>query len=317
MADVLEALVSRLRFRHLRLLVELQRAGTLGRAAERLHLSQPALSKTLKEVEAVFGFALFERGARGLAITTQGEVVVAGATAMLAELRHLGEAARASTLAPVAVLHLGAPAAVAAGGVLPAVLARLQESEARLVVELREDAVPRLFNALVAGELDALLTSYNQAAFAAPRPTRLLYERCGAHGYAVIAPPAHPLAGRRRVRWSELSGERWILPHAELLSRQALEGQFLRAGADTPVPWVVSDSPATNVQLVAAGVGLASVPWAMAETEARHGRVVRLPLPMTPSRVPSALVYRAASKELPAVRALRKAVQGLGLDRAR
>ena len=65
MQDELDSLVSRLRFRHLRLLVELHRCGTLSKAAATLHLSQPALSKTLKEVEEAFGFPLFRRGAFG------------------------------------------------------------------------------------------------------------------------------------------------------------------------------------------------------------------------------------------------------------
>lgn len=310
MPDAVEGLVSRLRFRHLRLLVELQRAGTLSKAAERLNLSQPALSKMLKEVEGAFGLALFDRSARGLTMTTPGAVVVQGAAVMLAELGHVSEAARASTEAPTALLHLGAPPAVAAGGALPPVLARLQAGPMRIVVRLREEPVPRLFDALVQGELDALLTSYNQAAFAAKRPTRLVYERCAEHEYVVIAPAGHRLARRRSVTWKELSDERWIMAEPSLLSRQALESQFLRSGAEVPQACVVSDSPATNVQLVAAGIGLAAVPLAMAQADERIGRVVRLAVAMTPQRVPSALVYRAAAKGSPVLQQLRKAVHG-------
>lgn len=307
-----DSLVARMRFRHLRLLVELQQAGTLGRAAERLHLSQPAMSKALKEVEAAFGFALFQRGSRGLTPTPRGSVVVQGAALLLAELRHVVDTADASVATPTAVLRLGAPPAVAAGGALPGVLARLMAARraGRLVVQLREDAAPRLFDALVAGELDALLTSYNQAAFAARRPVKLEYERCADHSYVVIAPAGHRLAAARRLGWPDLAGEPWIMAGAALLSRQAVESQFLRAGTAVPAPCVVSDSPATTVQLVAAGVGIAAVPAAMARADEAIGRVVKLAVAMTPRRVPAALVYRAASRGSDALQQLRRALSG-------
>lgn len=314
MSDELDSLVSRLRFRHLRLLVELHRCGTLSKAAATLHLSQPALSKTLKEVEEAFGFSLFRRGARGLAPTPRGEVIVQGAATLLAALGHLSEAAHASSEEPVAVLHLGAPPAVAAGGALPAVLALLQaRSSERVVVRLREQAVPQLFEALLQGELDALLTSFNQAAFAAKRATRLVYKPCAEHEYVVIAPPTHPLARKRRVGWDALVEGQWIMPEPALLSRQALESQFLRAGVPVPAPCIVSNNPATNVQLVAAGAGLAAVPRAMAAAEQRLGRIAVLRVEMTPSRVPVALVYRAASAGEPVIKLLHAVVHELTL----
>ncbi|NVM92972.1 DNA-binding transcriptional LysR family regulator [Variovorax sp. SG517] len=311
MQEEFDNLVSRLRFRHLRLLVELHRFGTLGKAAATLHLSQPALSKTLKEIEDAFGFPLFQRSARGLAATSRGEVIVQGAQTLLSALGHLSEAAQASEEKPVAVLHLGAPPAVAAGDSLPAVLARLQARSERVVVRLREQAVPQLFEALLQGELDALLTSFNQTAFAAKRATRLVYKRCSEHEYVVIASPAHPLARRRSVGWDALVHDRWIMAEPELLSRQALEGQFLRAGVAVPAPSIISNNPATNVQLVAAGAGLAAVPRAMATAEQRLGRIAVLRVEMTPSRVPVALVYRAASSGDPAIRLLHAVVQEL------
>jgi DNA-binding transcriptional LysR family regulator len=314
MNDELDKLVSRLRFRHLRLLVELHRCGTLGRAAATLHLSQPALSKALKEVEDAFGFPLFRRGARGLTPTIRGEVIVQGAETLLAALGHLSEAAQASNDEPVAVVHLGAPPAVAAGTALPAVLALLQARSERVVFRLREQPVPQLFEALLKGELDALLTSFNQAAFAAKRATRLVYKRFAEHDYVVIAPPRDPLARKRHVGWDALADSPWIMPESELLSRQALESQFLRAGVTVPLPRIVSNNPATNIQLVAAGTGLAAVPRSMAVAEQRLGRIAVLHVEMTFSRVPVALVYRAASEDDPVIKLLDAVVDELGLS---
>lgn len=305
--DALDNLISRLRFRHLRLLLAAHECGSLSQAAARLHVTQPALSKGLHEIEEAFGAAIFVRSKRGLTPTARGLAVLQGARVLLAELGHLKQAVAAPD-DPVSILRIGAPAAVAAGGVLPQVMARLAAGDARLVVQLREDSVPKLFEALLAGELDALLTSYNQAAFAAKRPTRLVYEPCGHHEYVVVAPPRHPLARKRRIGWSQLSNERWIMPSRSLLARQALESQFLRAGQAVPEPRVVADSPATIVHLVAAGLGIAAVPWGLAEPYHRTQRVVRLAVDMTPSQVPSALVYRAAAVADPVLQRLRAAV---------
>lgn len=307
MADSLERLVSRLRFRHLRLLVELQRCGTIGKAAAGLHLTQPALSKMLKEVEDSFGFEIYRRGPRGLQATTQGQAVLQGAAVLLTELGHVQEAARASLEQTTAVLHLGAPPAVAAG-TLPLVLAQLRSAQAPVLVRLREDPVPVLFDALVAGELDALLTSFNTAARAAKRAVRLVYERCLDHSYAVIAPTDHRLARRKSVAWQDLLQETWILPEPGLLARQGLEGHFLQAGIAVPEPAITSNNPATNVQLVAAGLGISAVPAPMVAAEEQAGRIVRLRVALETRRVPTALVYRAGSGNHPVLQQLRTAV---------
>src|ERR1700730_16765981 len=88
--------------------------------------TQPALSKALKEVEAMLGFRLFNRGARGLQKTAQGEIVMHGAILMLREVEHLhAEARSAGPDGRVAgILRLGAPAFLSVS-LLPRVMARL------------------------------------------------------------------------------------------------------------------------------------------------------------------------------------------------
>lgn len=307
MSDAVDSLVTRLRFRHLRLLLTAQECGSLSQAAARLHVTQPALSKGLLEIEQAFGAEIFERSKRGLRPTPRGLAVLQGARVLLSQLQHLKQSVD-SAEEPVPVLRLGAPPAVAAGGLLTGVLARLATTDVRLVVQLKEDSVPPLFDALLTGQLDALLTSYNQAAFAAKRPERLLYEPCGQHHYVVVAPPGHPFARKRKLGWSELANQRWIMPGPSLLSRQALESHFLRAGQTVPEPCVLADSPATMVHLVVAGLGIAMVPWHQAEAYYRLRRLVRLAVEMTPTQVTSALVYRAASSADPLLQRLRAAV---------
>ena len=76
-------LVARLRFRHLRLITELQRDGSLRAAAQTLNLTQPAVSKALGEIESAFGFALFTRMARGVTPSRPPMYIVSILTVMV------------------------------------------------------------------------------------------------------------------------------------------------------------------------------------------------------------------------------------------
>lgn len=285
-----EHLVSRLRFRHLRLITELQRGGSLRAAAEVFNLTQPALSKALSEIEAAFGFALFTRTARGLTPTAQGTVALRGAALLLEELAHLRREAAAGEQA-VASLRIGAPPFVAQG-YLPPILKKLVSGDAPVRVHLLEERVPVLMQALMQGEVDALLTSYPMQR-PATGTTVLHYEKLFEVAFSVIAPASHPLARARQVSWERLAGEAWVLPAATSMARRIIEDCFMRAGLVPPVPMIESTSPVTNIELVAAGAGLSIAPDI---TLQRHGgnQVRRVKVsPAIPSG-PVALIYRAA-----------------------
>ncbi|MBU2409244.1 MAG: LysR family transcriptional regulator, partial [Gammaproteobacteria bacterium] len=229
-------LVSRLRFRDLQLLVMLRDGGSLRAAASRLNLTQPALSKTLREVELAFGFALFARNARGLTPTPRGEVAVRGAALLLQELAHLGAEAAAEPAGTI--VRIGAPPFVAQG-VLPAMFVRLLAGDAPVRVQLQEERVPLLINALLAGRLDALVSSYPmELPEAAGRALR--YDKLFDAAFTVIAPPDHPLGRARRVPWQRLGAERWIMPAGSSMVRRMMDDAFRREGVAPPTPVIES-----------------------------------------------------------------------------
>lgn len=293
-------LFARLRFRHLQLLVALKSTGTLMAAARLLNVTQPAMSKALREVEAVFGFALFVRGARGLAPTPQGEIAIRGAALLLEELAHVG--AEASSDPARTVLRIGAPPFVAQG-YLPAVLARLVGEHVR--VQLEEERVPLLLRSLLDGRLDALITSY--PAEMPESAAQLRYENLFDVESAVIAPPGHHLVASRRVSWRQLAREAWILPSRVSMLRRVLEEMFRQAGVAAPVPVVEALSPVTSMRMVAGGLGLCAAPVAVLAEALAAGKVCRLRVSPVISAGPVALIYRAAP-ESPRVALLRQAL---------
>lgn len=311
LSDEARRLAGRLRFRHLQLLLALEEGGSLRAAAHALSLTQPALSKALAEIEAAFGLPLFTRTARGLTPTPQGTAALRGARLLLHELEHVREEATAAAGA-AAVVRIGAPPFVAHGH-LPMVIARLAAATPRVHVELLEERVPLLMDALAEGRVDALVTSYP------PAPpdggAGLRYEKLFDTDYAVIAPPRHPVAAARRVDWPALAQHAWILPGRTSMVRRMVENTFMRGGAVPPVPVVESTSPVTNVQLVAAGIGLAVVPLATL-LHAGKGLVVRVPATPPIGPGPVGLISRAGP-ENQRLQLVREALTVLAVPAAR
>lgn len=299
-------LVARLRFRHLELLRTLHKCASLRAAAQLLHLTQPALSKSLREVEAAFGCTLFVRGARGLTPTTRGELAIRGANLLLQELAHLQAEIAADPA--LTMLRVGAPPFVAQG-VLPAILKRLLALHPLLRVELAEAGVPQLVQALQGGELDALISSH-PAQFSQANAQSLRYEKLFDADFAVIAPVDHALARASRVAWSRLAQASWIMPTASSsLLRRLIDDAFHREGLASPTPIVESTSPSTNIRLVEAGLGLSVVPQTLMREALSAGRVARVRIGSGIHPGPVALIWRDVPDN-PRVDMLRDALQG-------
>ena len=297
-------LATRLRFRHLQLLLALEQGGSLRAAAQAMNLTQPALSKALGEIESAFGVPLFERHARGLAPTARGRVALQGAALLLAELGHVQQEVGAPE--PALLLRLGAPPFVAQG-YLPAVLARLTQGRAPVQVALLEERVPALLRALAAGEVDALVTSY-PLQMPGDLGARLEVQKLFDAEFRVIAPRTHPLARSRRVGWEALAQQRWVMPARSSMGRRVLEECFLRAGARVPAPVVESTSPVTNVELVARGIGIGVGPAASADAALAQRRIVQLKVTPGIPPGPVALMWRAGPHN-PRLDALRTALE--------
>lgn len=304
----LRHLVGRLRFRHVQLLVTLQRVGSLHAAAEAMSLTQPSLSKALAEVEAMLGCALFVRGPRGLRATAEGALAVQSAQLLLAELAHLHQATLA---APAAVtIRLGVPPFVARSHV-PRLLERLAAQPTLARLQLHEGRVPALVQGLLDGRLDALISSY--ASEIGDFGPELRYEKLYDSELVVIAPRRSPLARRGRLPWSALLGERWILPESASMVRRLIDQTFAAAGHLTPEPWVESSNPVTNLRLVATGQGVSAVPEDLLDGP-EAAQVARLTMRTRLPRGPVALIHRRAVDH-PRVRLLRQALglaPGLG-----
>lgn len=263
--------------------------GGFTRAADALHLSQPALSRRIGLLEHELGAPLFERGRRGVALTDAGRALLPHAEAALARLRDGAEAVRALgrgdegriTLAMVGTL---------AGTSLATALRRFREDHPRLEVLLRTGNSAEV-SALVRRGDAALGLRY----FADPAPgivARTLYRE----PMLVVAPAGHPLAARRRIAPARLRDECWVVfparrgaapdPFGQTVAR-ALAG----AGLDGS-PRIVIDSLTAQKRLVEAGFGLALVPESGASEERGLGTLRVLDVPALRAAVDVTLIHR-------------------------
>ncbi len=265
--------LGRLRFAHLHLIVELARSRSLRASAATLGVTQPALSRTLGELETAFGVALFVRSARGVEPTAAGQVACRGARVLLEEIEHLREEAAHGEHAG-ALLRVGATPFVTQGH-LPVHVAALVAADPPVRVQITEADIPTLVEALVQGRLDAVVCTLDSVVGESSRaPMR--YEPLFPADFAVIAHRRHPLTRSRRIGWGVLARQRWILPPPTTRMYSVIEERFIGSGHAMPVASVQVGVPVTVVRMAAAGAGLAVVPAMTLSYLRAQGEVTRL-----------------------------------------
>lgn len=182
-------LLRRIRLRHITCFVVVARERHLGRAAERLHLSQPAVTKTLNELESLAASRLLDRGRHGTQLTAAGEQFLRYALG-ITEALEAAAGALAGVVDEVAPpVRLGALPTVGSA-LLPDALARLRARYPHLGVQVSTGPNHVLVDALRAGDLDLVL-----GRMAEPDTMRgISFELLYAEFLAVVARPGHPLA---------------------------------------------------------------------------------------------------------------------------
>ncbi len=238
--------------RQLQYLKLLSEHGSFSRAAEAAHVSQPALSAGVQELERVLGAPVVERARGGVILTPVGEEAVRRAGDVLARAEDLVEAARGAAKPLAGRFRLGVIPTVAPF-VLPRSLPQLKARYPQLKLYLREDLTPRLIAALKSGALDA-------AVIALPYDTTGLdYARVGDDEILAAAPLDHPLAKAARVEAGALNPDDLILlEDGHCLRDHALSACRLDAPKGDDV--FAATSLQTLMQMVSAGLGVSFVP---------------------------------------------------------
>lgn len=274
-----------LTLKQLRYFEALAQHAHFGRAAEASSISQPALSMQIKELEETLGAQLFERNARQVKLTRQGEDVALRIREILARVDDLEDLTRAAQGDFVGRLRLGVIPTIAPY-LLPAILRALGTAHPGLDLHVRETLTQKLVSELLDGQLDA-------AILALPISETSLSEMpLLDENFVLIRPKtqsADPVPDQDALRKMRLL----LLEEGHCFRDQALS--FCNIPSALPRDGLDGSSLSTLVQMVGAGIGVTLIPeMAMGvETRSADVSVARFPAPQPSRRI--GLLWRKSS----------------------
>ncbi|GAA1977008.1 LysR substrate-binding domain-containing protein [Amycolatopsis minnesotensis] len=258
-----QLLDGRLKIRHLTLVDALAEHGSVVRAADHLRITQPAATRSLRELEEIIGARLFDRGPRGITATTVGSAVVEHARAVLGHLRqasrHVVELNDADRGTVTVGTHLAG-----ANLLVPRAIARLKRDHPELTVVVREDRLSVLHEDLLAGRLDLVVGRLGPTAAPSPLTQECLYDE----PIRLVVRAGHAALGGH-APLSALAAHPWVFPLPGTGLRRELEDAFVHERVALPVDRVDCDSILTLRQLVLETEAVAALPALVAEEDDR------------------------------------------------
>jgi DNA-binding transcriptional LysR family regulator len=261
-------------FRQLRVFVEVAQQASMARAAATLHLTPPAVSMQIKEVETQVGLALFERHGRRVSLTTAGEYFLVHARRLLANLKQAdNEMARFKRLGD-GLLTIGIVST--AKYFVPQLLARFHEEHPGIDVKLRVVGNREQLVALMdAGEVDLSVMGRP------PKEMATRAEAFAAHPLVFVCPPGHPLLKIGHLPVSALEPYAFIVREQGSGTRTAMEGFFSEHRFEPHITMEISSNE-TIKQAVMAGMGLSFLSLHTMGLEVRSGLLQVLDIEGTP-----------------------------------
>ena len=270
---------------HLRTFLAVQKHLNFTRAAEALFLSQPAVSRQIKQLERRLGVAVFEQIGKSLHLTEAGRILVPEAERLLGNIERVAEVVRRHRSAESGQLRVGASTTPGLY-LLPSALGRFHRKypkvEFHYVVEKSMSIEQRILaNELDLGFVGGHITGDN-----------LLLQKVADDDIVCFAGPAHPLARRRRIDPRTLKGETLVTFPRGSATRKLSEAWLTRAGGE--IERIIElETPEAIRTLVGAGFGISLLSIHSVAREFRRRSLRRLPLAGLRLRRPIYLVRHA------------------------
>lgn len=286
---------SRIRMRHLQAFLAIARHRSVSRAALSLHLSQPAVSKALAELEMILGAALMIRNKAGIVLTPAGEMFLHYAATSEAALREGIDALAQGRAASAAPLAIGALPSVAAR-IIPEAVARFREAQSRVVPRIVTGPNAYLLDQLRAGALDLVVGRLGGA----EAMKGLSFAQLYSERIAVVVRPGHPLIADPKI--ARLPEFPLLVPEPGAAIRPLAE-RFLLANGLVALP--------DRIETVADAFGRAftrrsDAIWIISRgvvaLDLAEGALVELPFDTGDTRGPVGLTLRTEGEESPGLR---------------
>ncbi|WP_113568345.1 pca operon transcription factor PcaQ [Hyphomicrobiales bacterium] len=281
---------ARVKFRHLQTFVEVARQKSVMKAAELLHVSQPAVTKTIRELEEVLGVAVFEREGRGIKITRYGEVFLRHAGAALTALRQGLDSVSQERSGDGVPVRIGALPTVSTR-IMPKAMSLFlkEDTGARIKIVTGENAV--LLEQLRVGDLDLVV-----GRLAAPeKMTGFSFEHLYSEQVVFAVRAGHPLLSGAQSAFAHLGDYPVLMPTRASIIRPFVE-HFLIANGIPGLPnQIETVSDAFGRAFVRASDAIWIISAGVVASDIEDGTLAVLPIDTSETKGPVGLTMRTDS----------------------
>lgn len=265
----------RLKLKQLRLLLVLAETGNLSETARKANMTQPALSRWLKELEDDVGHELFERHAKGVTPTHAGQVLLLHARRILTAAERTQQDLDDIRAGVSRTLVIGMSPA-AAPNFVPETVLRFLQNKPHIYLEIQEGTMDFLLERLKLGKLDLLVGRLDNYIPDNDMKSQLLYR----DPIRIVARQGHPLASKSHLDWQDLEDYEWVIWPSGTPIRSRLDNALTAAGKRPPVYRIKSTSQVANLWLLQNSDMLSVASKSVAEHFIGRGLLTELNLPL-------------------------------------
>ena len=281
--------------RQLRHFVAVVECGNLSRASRKVHISQPALTRSIKALEGHLRARLLDRKPRGVVPTPTGDVFYQHAKLILNECSRAKDEILDVESGSVGQVNIGIGAMFSAA-IIDQVVGRITEHHPTLHISITEGFFEDLVDQLRDGRIDAIFTNFPAAAAAVD----LVLEPLWTVTAVILVSARHPLARKRKITAADLSDTKWVVvnqPHVA----DSLDQLFSKSGLALPTSTTRTNSLGLIKALVARQGFVSFLPKHLVSDELKRGELLILNLPQGRIERRAGLILRAGVHLRPAV----------------
>jgi LysR family transcriptional regulator, pca operon transcriptional activator len=305
------AIAARIKFRQVTCFLEVAERRSFMRAAEALHTSQPAISKTIQELEEALGVTLFERSRRGVQLTPQGEAFRLHAGSSVASLRQ-GVDSIVNAEGWATRLSIGVLPTVAAS-VMPRAIKRAKDDGLQATVYLATGTNDGLLTLLKNKQLDLVVGRFSEVGMM----RELVFEHLYSEEIVLVGRAGHPLGLEKRVPLQAITAYTVLLPEPGSIIRPMVDTQLHSRGVGQIADVIETTSPTFGRSYLRISDAIWIISRGVVADDIASGELIELPVDVDVVTGPVGLTTRADALPNLATqfvsRALRSVAQEMGL----
>ena len=280
-----------IKFHQIRAFVEVAREGSIRGASRALAISQPALTKAIKELEEGLSAQLFVRRSQGVALTENGESFYQHASLILEELRAAQDELLQRQGEKAGQINIGLGASVARS-LMPSVICRFHQQHPLVKVRIMEGQLLAMINELRQGELDFTINTY----YPGPYDHEFSFEKLFEKPFAVFARAGHPAAKATSLK--ALLEHHWTMPTPRGSYFKQLQEMFNQAGLAPKVD-IVCETFSSCISLVVKSDFLSILPVELGNDPMMADKLVMIPICEALPKATYYLIQRRDMRQTP------------------